>query len=163
MRTALLLIALAVPGLAWESKEALQVPKGATEVSPGVYRHVDASRKAWRYQRTPFGVSRMEEKQDSAKDGEMRQTPFGPSKVTSQDGQNRGPFALSPSSLPADEKKELDKDPSITKAVEQGDSVRFERASPVGTFAWTRKKSELTKAEQEAWNRLRTAKPAGKK
>lgn len=163
MRTALFLIALAVPGLAWESKEALQVPKDATEVSPGLYRHVDASGKAWRYQRTPFGVSRVEEKPESAREGDTRQTPFGPSKVTPQGGENRSPFSLSKESLARDESKEPATDPTITKAVEQGGSIRFERSSPVGTFAWTRKKSELTKAEQEAWNRLRTAKPAGKK
>ena len=40
-----------------------------------------------------------------------------------------------------------------TTAVEDGDSVRFERVLPFGRTQWTRKKSELNEVERAAWNR----------
>lgn len=46
-------------------------------------------------------------------------------------------------------KKELE----LTRAVEDGDSVRFERPGPFGTYRWTKKKTELDALEQAAWNR----------
>jgi len=36
-------------------------------------------------------------------------------------------------------------------AVEDGDSVRFERATPFGTHKWIRKKTELNETERKAW------------
>ena len=42
-------------------------------------------------------------------------------------------------------------------AVEDGDSIRFERPSPFGKFAWTRKKSELTDEERTVWERQKQA------
>jgi len=38
-------------------------------------------------------------------------------------------------------------------AVEQGDSIRFERTSPFGKRSWVRKKSELTADEKALWER----------
>ncbi len=46
------------------------------------------------------------------------------------------------------------------KAVDAGDSVRFERPSPFGTYRWETKKTELSAVEQAAWDRDRPA--AGK-
>ena len=40
-----------------------------------------------------------------------------------------------------------------TTAVEEGDSVKFERVLPFGRTQWTRKKSELNEVERAAWNR----------
>jgi hypothetical protein len=40
----------------------LEIPKGAVETEPGTFRHTDAAGKKWVYRKTPFGVSRMEEK-----------------------------------------------------------------------------------------------------
>lgn len=39
-----------------------------------------------------------------------------------------------------------------TKAVEQGDSIRFEEATPFGKRAWVRKKTDLTETEQKIWD-----------
>src|SRR5690242_13001783 len=39
------------------------------------------------------------------------------------------------------------------KATEDGDSVRFQRPGPFGTYKWQRKKSELNHMEQEVWDR----------
>lgn len=44
----------------------LAIPAGAREVEPGIYLHVDAQGKRWKYRRTPFGVSRWEDKDDQA-------------------------------------------------------------------------------------------------
>lgn len=40
-----------------------------------------------------------------------------------------------------------------TTAVEQGDSVRFERANPFGKHTWVKKKTELDETEQKIWAR----------
>jgi hypothetical protein len=42
-----------------------------------------------------------------------------------------------------------------TTAVEQGDSVRFERASPFGKQTWVKKKTDLDETEQKIWARQR--------
>jgi hypothetical protein len=39
------------------------------------------------------------------------------------------------------------------KAVEEGDSIRFERPGPFGTYKWTTRKSELSEMERTVWNR----------
>jgi len=48
------------------------------------------------------------------------------------------------------------------KAVEEGDSVRFERPTPFGIQRWTAKKTELNEMERTVWNREQ-AKPASDK
>ena len=40
---------------------------------------------------------------------------------------------------------------SLTKAIDQGDSVKFERPGPFGTISWERKKSDLTDDERRAF------------
>jgi hypothetical protein len=44
----------------------ITIPAGAREVEPGTYLHVDAQGKRWKYRRTPFGVSRWEDKEVQA-------------------------------------------------------------------------------------------------
>jgi hypothetical protein len=75
------------------------VPDGAKEVEPNLYRYTDPQGKNWMYRKTPFGVSKWEEKADeqqppvenspqagiTATDlGDsvqfQRMTPFGPQK-----------------------------------------------------------------------------------
>ena len=46
------------------------------------------------------------------------------------------------------------------KAVDAGDSVRFERPGPFGTYRWETRKTALSVVEQAAWDRDRAA--AGK-
>ena len=41
------------------------------------------------------------------------------------------------------------------KAIEDGDTVRFERPGPFGVYKWQKKKSELDEMEQAAWMRAR--------
>ena len=40
----------------------IEIPKNAVESEPGTYRHTDAAGKKWIYRKTPFGVSRMEDR-----------------------------------------------------------------------------------------------------
>lgn len=46
---------------------------------------------------------------------------------------------------------------SLIKAFDQGDEVRFERMSPFGLHRWTKKKTELTDVEREAWEQAQNA------
>src|SRR5271166_613423 len=78
-----------------------QVPPGAQEVGPNLFRSADAQGKRWMYRKTPFGVSKWEEKpgeqepsaEAPASAGTImtdlgdsvqfqRPTPFGPQKWT---------------------------------------------------------------------------------
>ena len=43
--------------------------------------------------------------------------------------------------------------PDGTKAFDAGESVRFERPGPFGTYRWQTRKSELNEAERAAWSR----------
>jgi hypothetical protein len=54
----------------------------------------------------------------------------------------------------------ISKQAQYLKAVDAGDSVRFERPGPFGTYRWQSKKTELSAVEQAAWDRDRLA--AGK-
>ncbi len=45
--------------------------------------------------------------------------------------------------------------PDTVTAVEDGDSIRFERQMPFGPLRWTRKKTELTEMETAVWERER--------
>ena len=48
------------------AKAETQIPAGATEVNPGVFRHVDKDGKAWLYRYSPFGLLKTAEPTDSA-------------------------------------------------------------------------------------------------
>ncbi len=50
-----------------------------------------------------------------------------------------------------------------TTAVEQGDSIRFERITPFGKRTWVRKKSELDETEQQIWARQQERNASGQK
>jgi hypothetical protein len=69
-----------------------------------------------------------------------RKTPFGVVRFPEQ---------------PADQAKPIEEAPESMTAVEEGDSLRFERVTPFGKVRWTRKKSELTEMERKAWERQR--------
>ena len=95
----------------------LQVPAGATEIRPGIYRFVDTDGKAWLYRKTPFGVVRTADSQQAA----------------------------------------------TTTAIEDGDTIRFERPTPFGVDKWQKKKSELTAAERAIWESQQASAAASQK
>lgn len=115
------------------------VPKEAVEVKPGLYRYVDADKKAWLYSKSPFGYMRSSEDAPKAK-ADVPETPV----------------RTNPEKTPFGESRATANAPA-TKVTEQGDSLRFERPSPFGVYRWTRKKADLTDDEKKLWDASRTA------
>jgi len=108
----------------------LEIPKDAVESEPGNFHYTDSDGKKWIYRKTPFGVSRTEDKPaDSA-------------------AASAAPSAAAPSGKTTD---------AGIKAVEDGDIVHFERPGPFGPYKWQKKKSELDENERAALDRTRTA------
>jgi ABC-type uncharacterized transport system permease subunit len=77
-----------------------------------------------------------------------RQTPWGMSKAEEQPKSEQA----------AAQAESLEKQLAATRAVEDGEVIRFERPGPFGVYRWTRKKTELRPTEQAAWERDRTLK-----
>jgi hypothetical protein len=98
--------------------KAVTIPKDAVQIDSNTYRYTDPSGKKWIYSRTPFGISRVEDK--SVEDAKKTQ-------------------------------EDMAHQIESTKAVEDGDSIRFERASPFGVTRWQRKKAELNDMERAVW------------
>ncbi len=71
-------------------------------------------------------------------------TPFGVTKAEQTDSSQKGAAVISP---PVE---------GLT-AVEDGDSIKFERPSPFGKQSWSRKKSDLTDDERAVWERQKAA------
>jgi len=46
------------------------------------------------------------------------------------------------------------------KAVEEGDTVRFENPTPFGPLRWQTRKSDLNEMERAVWNREQAARAA---
>ena len=46
------------------------------------------------------------------------------------------------------------------KIAEDGDSLKFEREGPFGTYKWSKKKTDLTDEEKAAWERQQGSAPA---
>ena len=55
-----------------EPLKPIQIPAGAVETEPGFFRYTDSAGKKWIYRKTPFGVSRWEDKPSDA----PKATPF---------------------------------------------------------------------------------------
>jgi hypothetical protein len=70
-----------------------------------------------------------------------RRTPFGV---------RRWPAAALDAQQSAEDKRNVADE--RTTAVEKGDSVVFEQATPFGKRTWVRKKTELTETEQRIWD-----------
>lgn len=51
-----------------------------------------------------------------------------------------------------------DKSLQDIKAVEDGDTIRFERPTPFGPFRWQKKKTELNETEKAVWERQQAQK-----
>jgi hypothetical protein len=106
-----------------------KIPADAVKSEDGSYRYTDKNGKKWIYRETPFGISKAEDKAPDA-----TATPFGKSKEP----------AVAPKPAEAQPgSKEL------TVAIDEGDTVRFERPTPFGTSVWRKKKSELDANDQK--------------
>ena len=106
------------------------IPKGSVlDPKDGTYHYTDKNGRKWVYMMTPMGPSRWEEKGAAAKSASSGQFPSS----------NR-----------------FSDDPNL-KAIDQGETVKFVRATPFGPQTWTKKKSELTEDERAM---LTNSKPA---
>jgi len=54
----------------------------------------------------------------------------------------------------ADRAAEMERFANV-KAIEDGDTVRFERPGPFGVYKWQKKKSDLDEMERAAWTRAK--------
>jgi hypothetical protein len=115
------------------------VPPGAQEVGSNLYRFTDPQGKVWMYRKTPFGVSKWEEK--PGEQNPQAESPASPGATT-------GGTATSGATS------------SGTTMTDLGDSVQFQRATPFGLQKWTRKKSEMTDDEKAAFATQEHAKQA---
>ena len=104
-----------------DTASATEIPAGATQVEPFIYRYTDAQGKTWMYRKSPFGVMKWEEKDtpqplvqnadpivvtdlgDSVRFA--RKSPFGDQVWTSKK-----------SELSAEEKSILERDQQIQRA-----------------------------------------------
>jgi hypothetical protein len=105
------------------------IPADAVKSEDGSYKYTDKNGKKWTYRRTPFGVSKEEDKTLDA-----TATPFGKSKEP----------AVAPVQQAA-----KPSDAVNTKAFDEGDTIRFERPTPFGTSVWRKKKSDLDATDQK--------------
>jgi len=108
----------------------LEIPKDAVESEPGNFHYADSDGKKWIYRKTPFGVSRTEDKPADSVTAPAATSAAAPSAKTTD---------------------------AAIKAVEDGDIVHFERPGPFGPYKWQKKKSELDENERAALDRSRTA------
>jgi hypothetical protein len=76
----------------------------------------------------------------------LRPTPFGIAKIED-------------TGVPLRKKGDQDHGMENVKVTEDGDSVKFERPGPFGTYKWEKKKADLDAGEKAAWEREK-AKPA---
>ena len=68
-----------------------------------------------------------------------RRTPFGLVRYEEEEKKD------------AEKNSEAKQSDPLLQAFDEGDSVRFERTTPFGKHRWTRKKTELTSEEREAF------------
>jgi hypothetical protein len=120
------------------------VPKGATEVEPGVFKHTDAAGNTFIYRKTPFGI---------VKSPEQTANTETPAKAEAAPRAAAKPESESTAS-PFGDVKQSPKTQDV-KVVERGDLLEFERPSPFGAYRWKSKKTELTPEERAAWTKAR--------
>lgn len=150
-RLIVLACALSVSLASAQSKPAAAkdsaLPKGAVELKQGVYKVTDAQGKTWIYRKSPFGYHKLSEEADAeaqARAETASKTSGNPFATDRQAEWQQTQQAAQQTSTAVE-----------TKAFEEGDSIRFERVNPFGVARWRKKKTELTKDEQEAWDRTR--------
>ena len=120
------------------------VPKGATEIEPGVYKHTDAAGKTFIFRKTPFGIVKSAE-QPVASDKSSAQPETPRHEAKSATDTTATPFGGVNKPTKSQE----------VKVVDRGEMLEFERPSPFGSYKWKAKKSELTAEEREAWAKAR--------
>ncbi len=110
---------------------ASSIPKDAQPLGQGKFRAVDAGGVAWIYQNTPFGITKARESDLQQQAAGAHSSPFGASMNTS----------TPPEGQPV----------ATVIAYPKGDEIRFEKQTPFGKSAWTKKRTdELNSVEKTA-------------
>jgi hypothetical protein len=103
----------------------ITIPKDAVPNPDGnTFTYTDKEGKKWLYKKTPFGVMR------------------GPARDEAATTKSEEGSAKTASGAAVSAKGDS------TRAIDKGDTVRFERPSPFGPIIWEKKKSELTENER---------------
>jgi hypothetical protein len=118
-----------------------KVPKGATQIEPGVYKYTESDGKTHIFRKTPFGMVKSVEKPEKPAESTEAPKAEAPKAATTPT-----PFGEVKSTAQTDN----------LKVVERGDVLEFEKPSPFGSYRWKRNKSELTPDERAAWERTRS-------
>lgn len=185
MKRRLIVLVFALAAFAQTKETPAGVPPGAVSIEGHTWRWVDKEGKAWLYRATPFGMLRTEEaKVSDAKrpagvpagavavtegvwrsteaDGRVwlfQETPSGIMKTEEPKG---GLPAVGPTGL-----KVADARPDavleLITVKEEGDSLRFSRPGPFGTYSWLKKRTQLDKDETIVWERAQARASARKK
>jgi hypothetical protein len=109
---------------------ATSIPPGAVQLEPFLYRYTDAQGKTWMYRRTPFGVSKWEDKPDA---GPVVKTPDPVTATDLGDSvrfERKTPFGTThwvrkKSELTADEQA------TLARTKDHGDAPAVSQRSPV--------------------------------
>jgi hypothetical protein len=75
------------------------------------------------------------------------------------------PFGIAKKEDTGEPLRKKQKEPQIMQGVkitEDGDSLKFEREGPFGTYKWSKKKTDLTEQEKDAWDRQKAPQDKGK-
>ena len=120
------------------------VPKGATEIEPGVYKHTDAAGKTFIFRKTPFGVVKSAEQPAT---NEKQSTPPETPRPVAKSATDTTSSPFGGVNKPAKSQE--------VKVVDRGEMLEFERPSPFGSYKWKAKKTELTAEERDAWAKAR--------
>ena len=170
LSTAILLVAslasaaaqTAIAAAAAKDGGMLTIPKEATKNANGTYSFTDKDGKKWIYRTGQFGVSRVEDNDESAalpkgvpagatrnadgtfsftdKDGARwtySTTMFGISKTPARDTVNARSGNEAQGNI---------------RVIDKGEVVRFERSGPFGISAWEKKKTDLTSEERSLFD-----------
>jgi hypothetical protein len=116
------------------------IPAGAEEREPGFYYYTDPEGKKWIYRKTPFGVTKLEDKPADANDAKAAENSLIGAAVAHSGKAEDNFFAH-------------------VKITEDGDLVKFERAGPFGISRWQKKKSDLTEEEKAALKKSQESSP----
>lgn len=119
------------------AKRPAAVPVEALPSAGGVWRWIDPQQKVWLFREMPAGLMKTEE-------------PTGAAALV-------GPTGLKVGDDRADAVLDL-----IT-VKEDGDSLRFSRPGPFGTYSWVKKKTQLDKDETTVWERAQAKSASVKK
>ena len=142
------------PGKALNS---VTIPKDAVANADGTWSWTDKQGKHWTYKNTPFGVSRVAS-QDAADSVTNARLPAGVPKgaIRKADGNYAWTDASGKKWIFAVTPFGLSRTPAASapdwKVTDKGDTVRFERSGgPMGPSVWEKKKTELNDEERSAY------------